>query len=105
MIFKNITMLFGNVIFFTCPTNNMRWVLTEDLICSESFVCPRDKRIIETSPVLCQTKYNSLDLAEFVMHELKVARCQVQCRDQDVYEVNELSFLEAHLSYLYIHAI
>ena len=55
--------------------------------------------------MLCQTKYNSLDLAEFVMHELKVARCQVQCRDQDVYEVNELSFLEAHLTYLYVHAI
>ena len=52
-----------------------------------------------------QTKYNSLDLAEFTMHGQKGARCQVQCRDQDIYKVNELSFLEAHLAYVYVHAI
>ena len=55
--------------------------------------------------MLCQTKYNSMDLAEITMHELKVARCQVQCRDQDVYKVNKLNFLEVHLTYLYVHAI
>ena len=59
----------------------------------------------EMSLALCQTKYDSLDLAEFAMCGQKGARHWVQCRDQDVYEVNELSFLEAHLAYLYIHAI
>ena len=39
-----------------------------------------------------QTKYDSLDLAEFVMHGQKGARCWVQCKDQDIYKVNELSF-------------
>ena len=46
MIFKNIMMLFSDVIFFIYPTDNTRWVLTEDLIYSESFVCPKDKRMI-----------------------------------------------------------
>ena len=57
------------------------------------------------TPVLHQTRYGHLDLAEFTMHGLKEpdARCSAEIKD--VYEVNELSFLEAHLSYLYIHAI
>ena len=54
------------------------------------------------NPVLCQTKYVTLDLAEFVIHGLKGARHRAQCRDQVVYKVNKLSFLEAHLGYLYI---
>ena len=57
------------------------------------------------NPVLCQTRYDSIDLAEFAMHGQKGARHRVQCRDQDVYKVNKLSFLEAHLAYLYVHAI
>ena len=55
--------------------------------------------------MLCQTRYDSIDLAEFAMHGQKGARHRVQCRDQDVYKVNKLSFLEAHLAYLYVHAI
>ena len=55
--------------------------------------------------MLHQTKYGSLDLAEFTMHGQKVARLRAQCRDQDVYKVNKLSFLEAYLTYLYIHTI
>ena len=44
------------------------------------------------TPVLHQTRYDSIDLAEFTMCGLKGARCRVQCRDQDVYKVNELIF-------------
>ena len=47
MIFKNIMMLFGDVIFFTCPTDNTRWAPTKDSICSKSFICLRDERMIE----------------------------------------------------------
>ena len=46
-IFKNITMFFGHVIFFICPTDNSRWDPTEDLIGCESFVCHRDERVMQ----------------------------------------------------------
>ena len=55
--------------------------------------------------MLHQTRYDYLDLAEFAMHGQGGARRWVQCRDQDIYEVNELSFLEAYLAYLYVYAI
>ena len=45
--------------------------------------------------MLRQTRYDSIDLAEFTMLGLKGARCQVQCRDQDVYKVNELIFFRS----------
>ena len=64
-----------------------------------------DDESFEMTPVLHQTMYDSINLAEFTMHGQKGARCQVQCRDQDIYKVNELSFLEAHLAYVYVHAI
>ena len=45
--------------------------------------------------MLRQTRYDSIDLAEFTMLGLKGARCRVQCRDQDVYKVNELIFFRS----------
>ena len=47
MIFKNIMMFFGHMIFFTGPTDNLRQDPTEDLIGCKSFVCRRDKRVIQ----------------------------------------------------------
>ena len=46
-IFKNITMFFGHMIFFTCPIDNSRWDPTEDSIGCKSFICLRDKRVIQ----------------------------------------------------------
>ena len=47
MIFKNITMFFGHMIFFAGPTNDARRNPTEDLIGCKSFVCRRDERVIQ----------------------------------------------------------
>ena len=46
MIFKNIIIFFGDMIFFSSPTDYSRRDPTKDLIGSESFVCWRDKRMI-----------------------------------------------------------
>ena len=47
MIFKNITMHFKHVIFFSCLTNNSRWDPTKDLIGCESFICCKDERVMQ----------------------------------------------------------
>ena len=47
VIFKNITMFFRHMIFFTYLTDNLGWDPTKDLIGCESFVYCRDKRVIQ----------------------------------------------------------
>ena len=47
MIFKNITIFFGDVIFFTCPTDDSRRDPTKDSIGCKSFIYHRDKRVIQ----------------------------------------------------------
>ena len=47
MIFKNIMIFFGDTIFFSSPTDDLRGNPTKDSICSESFICHRDKRTID----------------------------------------------------------
>ena len=47
MIFKNITIFFGDMVFFSSPTDNLRWNPTKDLIGYKSFVYHRDKRVIQ----------------------------------------------------------
>ena len=46
MIFKNITIFFGDTIFFSSSTDYSRRDPTKDPIGSESFICCRDKRMI-----------------------------------------------------------
>ena len=46
-IFKNITMFFGHMIFFTCPTDNLRQDPTENSIGYKSFICCRDVRVMQ----------------------------------------------------------
>ena len=55
--------------------------------------------------MLRQTRYGCLDLAEIAMCGQKEPDAGCSAEIKDIYEVNELSFLEAHLAYLYIHAI
>ena len=55
--------------------------------------------------MLHQTRYGCLDLAEIVMCGQKEPDARHSAEIKDVYKVNKLSFLEVHLSYLYVHAI
>ena len=108
MILEDRTMFVEYLIVLSCPTDNSGGIPRGDSVCGESLVCSRNKRIDEALRwIQCFVRLSIIlwDLAEFVMCGQKGARHRVQCRNQDVYEVNKLSFLEAHLVYLYIHTI
>ena len=55
--------------------------------------------------MLHQTRYGCLDLAEIVMHGQKEPDTRRSAEIKDVYEMNELNFLEVYLAYLYIQTI
>ena len=95
MIFKNITMHFKHVIFFSCPTNNSRWDPTKDLIGCESFICCKDERVMQVvRRIQCFIRLGMILRSGRVCDAWarRIAKCQAQYKDWDIYKVNELSF-------------
>ena len=73
MIFKDISIVFWHMIFFTSPTDNSWRYPTKNSEGSESFICCRDKRMIEVvRRVQCFIRLGMdiSDLIEFTIHKL-----------------------------------
>ena len=73
MIFENVTIFFRHMTFFASPIDGSGRYPTKDSEGSESFICCRDKRMIEVvRQVQCFIRLGMdvSDLIEFTIHKL-----------------------------------
>ena len=93
VLLKERTMFIHDLTIFAGPTDDSGWSPRCDLVCSESLVRDgegRMSRALRRLQCFVRLGMMSIDLAEIAMRGQEGARCRVQCRDQDIYEVNEL---------------
>ena len=108
VLLKDRTMFILYGIVFFCPTDDFRWIPRYDLVCCKSLIRDGEGRISRALRRLqCFVRLGMvcLDLAEFAICGQKEPDNRRSTEIKDVYKVNELNFLEVHLTYLYIQTI